>query len=80
MLICSPDIKAGQFLLNEIMRAGNFGKYDERIQNAHKGGLLSLYLCNIQRLSHMLKYYPSEVLWAPFWKVAHYTWRKAKGF
>lgn len=80
MLICSPDIKAGQFLLNEIMRAGNFGKYDERIQNAHKGGLLSLYLCNIQRLSHMLKYYASEVLWAPFWKVAHYTWRKAKGF
>ena len=80
MLICSPDIKAGQFLLNEIMRAGNFGKYDERIQNAHKGGLLSLYLCNIQRLSHMLKYYPSEVLWAPFWKMAHYAWRKAKGF
>lgn len=80
MLLCSPDIKAGKFLLNEIMRAGNFGKYDERIQNAHKGGLLSLYLCNIQRLSHMLKYYPSEVLWAPFWKVWHYVWRKSKGF
>ena len=80
MLLCSPDIKAGKFLLNEIMRAGNFGKYDERIQNAHKGGLLSLYFCNLKRLSHMIKYYPSEVLGAPFWKVAHYAWRKVKGF
>lgn len=80
MLLCSPNIKAGQFLLNEIMRAGNFGKYDERIQNAHKGGLLALYLSNIKRLSHYTKYYPSEVLWAPFWKVGHFFWRRAKGF
>jgi len=80
LIICSPDIEAGQFLLSEIMRAGNFGKYDKRIQDGHKGGLFFIYLNNIKRLSHMLKYYPSEVLWAPFWKVAHYIWRKSKGF
>lgn len=80
MLICSPDIKAGRFLLNEIMRAGNFGKYDERVVKAHMSGTLSTYLGNVKRLSHMMKYFPSEVLWAPFWKVGHYAWRKAKRF
>ena len=80
MLLCSPDIKAGRFLLNEIMRAGNFGKYDERVVKAHKGGTLSTYLGNVKRLSHMMKFFPSEVLWAPFWKVGHYAWRKAKGY
>lgn len=80
MLLCSPNIKAGRFLLNEIMRAGNFGKYDERIQNAHKGGLLALYLSNIKRLSHYTKYYPSEVLWAPFWKVGHFFGEGQKVF
>ena len=33
-LLCSPDEKAGLFLLGEIEIAGNSGKWDERI---HRG-------------------------------------------
>lgn len=31
-MICEPDEEEGKFLLNEIMLAGNFGKYDQRIK------------------------------------------------
>lgn len=27
-----------------------------------------------------VKDFPSEVLWAPFWKIGHCVWRKVKGF
>ena len=79
-MLCEPDEKAGRFLLDEIMRAGNFGQYDPRIREAHSGGSLMLYMKNVKRIFSMVRYYPSEVLWAPFWKVGHFVWRKVKGY
>ncbi len=78
-MICEPDEKAGRFLLDEIMRAGNFGQYDPRIRDAHSGGSVMLYMKNVKRLFSMVRFYPSEVLWAPFWKIGHCLWRKCKG-
>lgn len=78
-MICEPDEKAGRFLLDGIMRAGNFGQYDPRIRDAHSGGSVMLYIKNVKRLFSMVRFYPSEVLWAPFWKVGHFVWRKCKG-
>lgn len=79
-MICEPNEKAGRFLLDEIMRAGNFGKYDPRIREAHSGGMVKLYIKNVTRIFGMLSYYPSEVLWSPFWKIGHFIWRKVKGY
>ena len=76
---CRPDVEAGRYLLDEIMRSGNFGKYDTRLQRAHSGGNVRLYLHNVGRLMNMIRFYPSEVLWAPLWKVGHWMWRRAKG-
>ena len=80
LMICEPDEKAGRFLLEEIMRAGNFGQHDSRVRKAHSGNLVKLYVHNVCRLPGMIRQYPSEVLWAPFWKVGHYLWRKVKGY
>ena len=79
-MICEPNEKAGRFLLDEIMRAGNFGKYDPRIREAHSGGMVKLYIKNVTRIFGMVSYYPSEVLWSPFWKIGHFVWRKVKGY
>ena len=79
-MLCEPDEKAGQYLLDEILRAGNFGQYDPRIREAHSGGMLKLYMKNVKRISDMVRYYPSEVLWAPFWKIGHFAWRKVNGY
>ena len=79
-MLCEPDEKAGRFLLDEIMRAGNFGQYDPRIRDAHSSGSMMLYMKNVKRIFSMVRYYPSEVLWAPFWKIGHFVWRKVKGY
>lgn len=78
-LICKPDEKEGKFLLNEIMQAGNFGRYDERIKRV-KGSYMKVQ-CNhaIEKCKHnfrLIAHYPEEVLWEPIFRVYHYVWRK----
>ncbi len=73
-LICQPSEKEGKFLLNEIMQAGNFGKYDERIKH---GGTKSQHAW--EKTKHnlrLLTHYPEEVLCEPFFRVYHWVWRR----
>ena len=73
-LICKPNEKEGKFLLNEIMMAGNFGKYDERIN--HNGGQFSHAIEKTKHNLRLLTHYPEEVLWEPFFRVYHWIWRR----
>lgn len=77
-LMCKPLRKDGRFLLNEIMRAGNFGHYDKRIH--HHQGRLANGIENVKRNLRFVGYYPQEVCWMPVWKFWHYCWRKKKGY
>lgn len=73
-LICQPNEKGGKFLLNEIMQAGNFGKYDDRIKH---GGTKSQHAW--EKTKHnlrLLTHYPEEVICEPFFRVYHWIWRK----
>ena len=79
LMLAVPDKKVGEFLLEEIMLSGNFGKYDTRI-TWHGKGLFRVFLNRVKRNFRFLKYFPSEVLWAPVWKILHFVWRKVKGF
>lgn len=79
-LLCKPDAEAGRFLLDDILQNGNFGQYNKLTRDAHNSSFISLYLHNVGNLMKMLKYYPSEVLWSPIWKPAHWAWRKIKGY
>lgn len=77
-LLCPADPEEGAFLLSEIMQAGNFGHYDERISREQRG-LFGGFWLHVKRNMHFLKHYPSEVLWCPIWKVWHQLWlRKIK--
>lgn len=79
-MLCKSDETAGRFLLTEILRAGNFGQYDSRIIDAHSGNDVTIYLKSLSRIFSMIRFYPSEVLWAPMWKAGHFLWRKVKGY
>ena len=73
--LTSPDEEEGQFLLDEIMLAGNFGKHDERMQRAEGEGTFRWGLRKVLRNFRFVRSYPSEVLWSPLFKVWHLFWR-----
>ena len=80
-LICKPNEMEGEFLLSEIMQAGNFGKYDERIKRV-EGSYMKVQ-CNhaFEKWKHNLRliaHYPEEVLWEPVFRVYHWVWRKCE--
>lgn len=80
-LLCRPSHKHGTFLLDEMMAAGNFGHYDERMKVLEvKKGRLSYQLQRAQRrFSRNLRFltsYPEEVICEPVARVWHFAWRK----
>ena len=74
-LLCKPDEKAGKFLLDEIMLAGNFGHFDARVVIPEDESFLHRNIRKFRRQLRFLKYYPGEVLCAPIWKTWHWCWR-----
>ena len=72
-MICAPDERRGRLLLEEIMAGGNFGHYDER--NHFGQGALWHNIQRFRRDWRMLKFYPSEALSEPLFRVCHFLWR-----
>lgn len=79
-LLCAPDIKEGKFLLDEVIRGGNFGQHDCRNEWFDKESRFKRGLFHLKRNWRYLKHYPSEVLWIPAWSIWHWCWRKKNGY
>lgn len=73
--LVEPDEKEGRFLLSEIMQAGNFGKYDSRMnwQNHHK--LIPRLWNSIKRNSKFVVRYPHEMIWDLPFRTCQFIWR-----
>ena len=72
-MIVSVDERRGAFLLEEILQAGNFGHYDERVK--HDGGAWQQNVQRLRRDLRLLRYFPSECLWEPVFRWYHFFWR-----
>ena len=74
--VIAPDSKEGEFLLREVMAAGNFGMHDTRYSKAVHG-FNKAHMGNLaKRALTLLAHYPAETFWTPFFKLWHYFWRK----
>lgn len=73
-LIVPPNEKYGKFVLNEVLEAGNFGKYDER--NRFGRSKLGHNLQRVYRDIRLVRYFPAEALSEPIFRVWHFLWRK----
>ena len=77
-MLALPDEREGLFLLDEVMRAGNFGRYDER--NNMKTSAWGNFWQITNRNLRFLRSYPREVLCNPPYRIAQFAWRKWKGY
>lgn len=80
LLLCPPNQREGECLLTEILRGGNFGQYDDRNKHLPTESRMKRGVENVKRNLRFLKHYPSEVMWAPAFKLWHWCWRKWKGY
>ncbi len=72
-LIAPMDERRGKVLLDEIMRGGNFGHYDS--DNIKATSRLKKNVQRIKRDSRLMRYFPSECIWEPWFRVYHLFWR-----
>lgn len=80
-MIAPMDEKEGKFLLDEIMRGGNFGQYDNRRGSKEGEGKLHRYLRMNLRNLRFVKHYPTEALSEPLfrtWFAVWVTWNKIR--
>ena len=66
-LYIKPHKAEGEFLLNEILHAGNFGKYEQRLDNSLEGvkGHVKRFLVLTKYKYRLLRHYPTEAFWMP---------------
>lgn len=74
-LVAPVDERRGQFLYEEIMQGGNFGYYDKRVK--HGNSALQRNLNRLKQDMRLVRYFPSECLWEPVFRVYHFFWRLA---
>lgn len=74
--VCPPDARRGMMLLKEVLAGGNFGHHDDRLLSGSYASPVKANLQRIVRDLRMMRYYPSETLWEPWFRVWHYFWRR----
>ena len=72
-LIVPVNERRGKFLFDEIMQGGNFGYYDIRVK--HSSSAMRMNINRLKRDLRLVRYFPSECLWEPIFRVYHFFWR-----
>ncbi len=75
-LLVEPDGERGRILLEEILNAGNFGRYDHMYGGIAGTRGLRRYLTKARRSMKFARYYPYEAFCDPVFRLWHYFWRK----
>lgn len=74
-MIAPMDEREGRFLLDEIMRGGNFGQYDDRMGSKIGESKMHRYFRMNLRNLRFVKHYPTEALSEPLFRTWHFFWR-----
>ena len=75
-LITPPLATEGSQLANEIIQAGDLGKFDKSYRRPRETeNKLQRFLRKIWRNFSFIKYYPREIIFAPMFKCVHLIWR-----
>lgn len=78
-MIAPMDEKEGRFLLDEIMRGGNFGQYDDRMGSKVGESKIHRYFRMNLRNLRFVKHYPTEALSEPLFRTWFALWKNIHG-
>ena len=78
-MIAPMDEREGKFLLDEIMRGGNFGQYDDRMGSKVGESKIHRYFRMNLRNLRFVKHYPTEALSEPLFRTWFAVWKKIHG-
>ena len=78
-MIAPMNEKEGRFLLDEIMRGGNFGQYDDRMGSKVGESKIHRYFRMNLRNLRFVKHYPTEALSEPLFRTWFAVWKKIHG-
>ena len=78
-MIAPMDEREGRFLLDEIMRGGNFGQYDDRMGSKIGESKIHRYFRMNLRNLRFVKHYPTEALSEPLFRTWFALWKKIHG-
>ena len=74
-MIAPMDEKEGRFLLDEIMRGGNFGQYDDRMGSKVDESKIHRYFRMNLRNLRFVKHYPTEAVCEPIFRTWFAGWK-----
>ena len=74
-LIVPIDERRGKFLIEEILRGGNFGKYDTKGFLVKWNNSVGSLLRHLERDIRLVRYFPSESFWEPISRIYQHFWR-----
>ena len=74
-MIAPMDEKEGRFLLDEIMRGGNFGQYDDRMGSKVGESKIHRYFRMNLRNLRFVKHYPTEAVCEPVFRTWCAGWK-----
>ena len=78
-MIAPMDEREGRFLLDEIMRGGNFGQYDDRMGSKIGESKMHRYFRMNLRNLRFVNHYPTEALSEPLFRTWFAVWKKIHG-
>lgn len=78
-MIAPMDEREGRFLLDEIMRGGNFGQYDDRMGSKVGESKIHRYFRMNLRNLRFVKHYPNEALSEPLFRTWFAVWKNIHG-
>ena len=74
-MIAPMNEKEGRFLLDEIMRGGNFGQYDDRMGSKVDESKIHRYFRMNLRNLRFVKHYPTEAVYEPVFRTWFAGWK-----
>ena len=79
-LLCEPSKMDGEYLLSEIMEAGNFGHHDSRRTHHERDSFIRSFFGVYFKNFRHARFAPMEWFWSPIWRLYYFGWRKVNGY